>query len=202
MDRYIARLKHFLGADHKSTQGFTIIRDFIKRGDAPAMGIFYAGKNYLAHDLILYAIGEDGSEFKPVTFDANKGEPKSLLDCLEKAAELAGTLRNPPRRTDHLVILALDQAAMEELQTVHAELSGNGNKINDSRITYVSVPLVELKNQYEDARVKEAYHGPEEPLSPQAEAIRQGMLARLEKAPANPEKKDLSLTHISAQSKS
>lgn len=199
MDGYIARLKHFLGAEHKSTQGFTIIRDLIKRGDAPAMGVFYAGKTYLDHDLILYAIGEDGSEFKPITFENNNGETKSLLKCLEKAAEMAGTMRNPPRRTDHLVVLALDQAAIGELQSMHAELNSNENKINGSRITYVSVPLIELKRQYEEAHcVQDKYHGPEEPLSPQAEAIRQGMLARLKKTPANPEKQVLPSTYISA----
>ncbi|MBW3004622.1 hypothetical protein KY310_02225 [Candidatus Woesearchaeota archaeon] len=174
MDAYIARLERFLGPRHTSTQGFTIIRDLLRRGEAPPMGVFYAGrKRSVFHDLVLYSIGEDRVEFCPVPTD------KSLLKCLENATEVAEKIQNPPRRTDHLIVLSLDEAAIKELQATQAELNGNGGTINGSRVTYVSVPLVEQARAYEDTpAIEQSHSAPEKPLSTQAEAIRQSMLAR------------------------
>ena len=35
MDSYVAKLEKFLGPEHRSTLGFTIIRDLLEKGDAP-----------------------------------------------------------------------------------------------------------------------------------------------------------------------
>ncbi|MBW3002206.1 hypothetical protein KY338_03545 [Candidatus Woesearchaeota archaeon] len=200
MDLYIARLEKFLGSRHKSTKGFTIIRDLIERGEAPLMGVFYSGKEFVEHDLVLYSIGESLAEFKPVSFKPGEGSRRNLLQCIEKAAEIAGTIQNPPSRTDHLVILAMDQAALDNLHDLQAKLNENGNTINGCRVTYVAMPLEEHSTHYEESpTVEDAYHGPEEPLSLQAEALRQGMLARYEKkAPAKPANPDAPIRHVSA----
>ncbi|MBD3304309.1 hypothetical protein GF343_04120 [Candidatus Woesearchaeota archaeon] len=174
MDGYIARLERFLGKEHKSTQGFTIIKDLIQKGDAPLMGVFYAGKTLVSHDLVLYSIGENIINFEPVPRDS------SLANCLKSAQDIAATIQNPPRDPSHLIVLAMDQAAVEQLYDAQAELNKDSAAINGRRITYVSVPLSEQITAYEKPEAESAL--PDEPLSLQGEAIRQGMLARSKKA--------------------
>ena len=81
MDSYVAKLEKFLGPEHRSTLGFTIIRDLLEKGDAPPMGVFYAGRKYANHDLVLYSIGEKRVEFEPINFEPDKGDRRSLLTC-------------------------------------------------------------------------------------------------------------------------
>jgi len=176
MDGYIARLEKFLGKDHPSTQGFIIIRDLLKRGEAPEIGVFYAGKDMVNHDLVLYSIGEDRVEFKPINFKPDKGERRSLINCLEKATEIAGKIENLSKPTDHLVVLPLDEAAVTELHALQERLKKSGCTINGHKIHYVSVPLTEQRTLYDKALSAAA--DDHLPVSIQAEALRQGMIAR------------------------
>ena len=195
MDSYIARLNKYLGPDHPSTQGFTIIQNLIDRGAAPEIGIFYSGKrDRILHDLVLYSLGDSLAEFAPIPADRN------LLNCLENAVETAEKLRNPATTTDHLVILPFDEAALRELHTLQKEMQGREFHINGRSFHYLSVPLTEQKTNYERLAAPENMHTkPEIRLSLQAEALRQGIIARYksaqEKLDADTEKKNPTPNH-------
>jgi len=173
LENYIERLKTFLLEHHSSVRGFTRIRDLFEKGEVPAVGVFYSGKKYLLHDMIVYSINDEDSEFKPVS-------SKSLYKCIGNAAKAAKKINKPSAHSKNLIILPFDNKAVEELRNLEKRLNGRGTKIRGYIPKYLSVPLLELATPKDEIKIEEYAFMPKQdyPVSEELQELKRNIIAR------------------------
>lgn len=177
LETYIERLKTFLLEDHSSVRGFTRIRDLLEKGEVPELGVFYSGKKYLLHDMVVYSINEENSEFKPVS-------SKSLYKCIGNAARAVKKISKPPQKINNLIILPFDNKAVEELHNLEKRLNGRGTKTRGYTVRYFSIPLLELATPKDEINIEEyafiSKHNPlhNPPVSKELQDLKRRIIAR------------------------
>ena len=173
LENYIERLKTFLLEHHSSVRGFTRIRDLLEKGEAPVLGVFYSGKVHLRHDMVVYSINDEESEFKPVS-------SKSLYKCVGDAVKAVKKIKKPPFHSKNLIILPFDNNAVEELRDLEKRLNGRGARIRGYDVKYFSTPLLELATPKDEIKIEEyaflATTNP--PVSEELQKLKRGIIAR------------------------